>query len=440
MVGETSGGGNVIAYNYVDEAVIGSLTNSWQETAINMSHGSFCHSDLFEGNYTPNVGVDSTHGNNGWGVIFRNWATGRNSSGRTNTYLRAIYVDGWNREMTSIGNVLGSPSFKPTYLILSPRTGVNPVYGGVSSIYLLGSNAWELSTGRKPGADYMDDGQAEDLFYRHLDYDTKTNTQYDNPTNPEKTLPDSLYLTSKPAFFGALQWPWVDPAGATKVYTLPAKARYDALGSSGYTLTVTKAGSGTVTSAPAGIACGATCSATFTSGTAVTLTAVPAAGYSFCRLGRRLLRRRLLPGHHDPGPRRHRHLLRAVPRRGRHRPSTRGTRAPRTPPSPSPSRAASSQTVTVSYATADGTATAGSDYVAQTGNLSFAPGETARTISVTVNGDTRIERDETFLVNLSSPSGATIADAQGRATIRNDDSTARSRRPRPSLRTNQSTR
>ena len=223
VLGETSGGGNVIAYNYVDEAIIGSLTNSWQETAINMSHGSFCHSDLFEGNHTPNVGVDSTHGNNGWGVFFRNWVTGRNSSGRTNAYLRAIYVDGWQREMTSVGNVLGSPSFRPDYLILSPATGVNPVYGGVSSIYLLGSNAWELGTGCKPGADYMDDGQAESLFYRHLDFDYKTNSQYDNPSNPEKTLPDSLYLTGKPAFFGSRPWPWVDPAGATKVQTLPPR-------------------------------------------------------------------------------------------------------------------------------------------------------------------------------------------------------------------------
>ena len=242
VVGETTGGGNVIAYNYVDEAIIGSLTNSWQETAINMSHASFCHSDLFEGNHTPNVGVDSTHGNNGWGVIFRNWATGRNGSGRTNTYLRAIYSDGWQREMTSIGNVLATPSFKPTYLILSPSTGVNPVYGGVSSVYLLGSNAWELSTGRKPGADYMDNGQAEDFFYRHLDFDYKSNTQYFNPSNPETTLPNSLYLTGKPAFFGSLPWPWVDPAGATKVHTLPAKARYDAMGATTYALTVTKAG------------------------------------------------------------------------------------------------------------------------------------------------------------------------------------------------------
>ena len=41
-------------------------------------------------------------------------------------------------------------------------------------------------------------------------------------------LPDSLYLTHKPAFFGSQEWPWVDAVGAIKVRTLPAKARYDA--------------------------------------------------------------------------------------------------------------------------------------------------------------------------------------------------------------------
>ena len=86
--------------------------------------------------------------------------------------------------------------------------------------------------------------------------------------------------------------------------------------------------------------------------------------------------------------------------------------------------AASPQTVTVNYATANGTATAGSDYVAQTGTLSFTAGQTSKTISVTVNGDTTVEPNETFFVNLSSPSGATIADAQGQGTITNDDSAA----------------
>ena len=85
--------------------------------------------------------------------------------------------------------------------------------------------------------------------------------------------------------------------------------------------------------------------------------------------------------------------------------------------------AASASTVTASFATANGTATAGTDYVAQTGTLSFTAGQTTRPISITVNGDTTVEPNETFLVNLSSPSGATLADAQGQGTITNDDST-----------------
>jgi len=47
-------------------------------------------------------------------------------------------------------------------------------------------------------------------------------------TGTPAALPPSLYLASRPAFFGSNVWPWVDPLGATKTYTLPAKARYDA--------------------------------------------------------------------------------------------------------------------------------------------------------------------------------------------------------------------
>ena len=45
---------------------------------------------------------------------------------------------------------------------------------------------------------------------------------------PAQTLPASLYLTAKPGFFGSYQWPWVDPAGSTRLHVLPAKARLDA--------------------------------------------------------------------------------------------------------------------------------------------------------------------------------------------------------------------
>ncbi len=83
--------------------------------------------------------------------------------------------------------------------------------------------------------------------------------------------------------------------------------------------------------------------------------------------------------------------------------------------------AASTQTVSVGYATADSTATAGSDYVAASSTLTFKPGETAKTVSVTVNGDTMVEPNETVTVSLSGPVNATIAKASATGTITNDD-------------------
>jgi aryl-phospho-beta-D-glucosidase BglC (GH1 family) len=79
--------------------------------------------------------------------------------------------------------------------------------------------------------------------------------------------------------------------------------------------------------------------------------------------------------------------------------------------------APSGRTVTVSYATADGTATAGADYLAAAGTLTFAPGETQKTISVTVLADNVVEPAETFFVRLSNPQYATLADAEGLGTI-----------------------
>jgi hypothetical protein len=83
--------------------------------------------------------------------------------------------------------------------------------------------------------------------------------------------------------------------------------------------------------------------------------------------------------------------------------------------------APSGQPVTVSWATADGSALAGSDYVAASGTLSFAAGQTSQTVGIAVNGDVLNEAEETFLVNLSGPVNATLGDGQGTGTIANDD-------------------
>ena len=86
------------------------------------------------------------------------------------------------------------------------------------------------------------------------------------------------------------------------------------------------------------------------------------------------------------------------------------------------SAANTTQTVTVNFASADGSAkVATRDYAAVSGTLTFAPGQTSQTIVVFVTGDKKKEKDETFFVNLSGPSNATIARGQGRGTIINDD-------------------
>ncbi len=82
---------------------------------------------------------------------------------------------------------------------------------------------------------------------------------------------------------------------------------------------------------------------------------------------------------------------------------------------------ASAAPVTVRYATSDQTASAGSDYTAASGTLTFAPGETSKTVSVAVLGDIQAESDEAFALTLSSPAGATLSRAQAVGTIVNDD-------------------
>jgi hypothetical protein len=86
------------------------------------------------------------------------------------------------------------------------------------------------------------------------------------------------------------------------------------------------------------------------------------------------------------------------------------------------SAAAASTDVTFDIATQDNTALAGADYVARTLTNQIIPaGQTTYTFSVTVNGDITVEPDETFFVNLTNVSGATVTDGQGLGTITNDD-------------------
>jgi FG-GAP-like repeat len=201
-----TGGGNVIAYNYVDQSA---LWNSpgWLENGIDDSHASFTHNDLIEGNWANNIGSDTTHGNSGWQVHLRNYSNGNNLlGGPMSANLRAVGMDAWSGYSAFIGNVLmGGTVYQTT-----------PTSQNGTPIYQLGNNA--------PYGGW-DNGYALAHIYRDGNWDNVTNGVVWAAS--ARAIPNSFYLTFKPAFFGNNQWPWVDPvAGLT--HTLPAKARYDA--------------------------------------------------------------------------------------------------------------------------------------------------------------------------------------------------------------------
>ena len=78
-------------------------------------------------------------------------------------------------------------------------------------------------------------------------------------------------------------------------------------------------------------------------------------------------------------------------------------------------------TVRVNYATKNGSAVAGTDYVATSGTLTFAPGVQSKTVTVTVKGDRQVEPNEKLAVRLSNATGTPLGNNSGTGTIQNDD-------------------
>lgn len=220
----SSGGGNVIAYNYMDDGYINSNLG-WVETGLQASHYPCNHYELFEGNYCFNAAADATEGNAIYITFFRNHLSGHrlgSISGMTDGgSVQAAGAMTHHWWYNWIGNVLGLPGTNYSSWIQDQR---GPWNAGDEAIWRFGT--WDQ--------DYsVNDGSVYATAYRDGNFDYKSNGVAWNGLGgagspPAKSLPDSLYLLGKPAFFGSNTWPWVDPLGTTKISTLPAKARYDA--------------------------------------------------------------------------------------------------------------------------------------------------------------------------------------------------------------------
>jgi hypothetical protein len=223
MVMRASGGGNVIAYNYMEDGYIGNQT-IWVEVGLNASHMTCPHYELFEGNESFNFDGDNTWGNSVYITVFRNHLTGKRRSiaplALTDQQSpRAIALMEGHKWYSFVGNVLGTANQNPfpstSYIYDAPFPWAdNPV-----GMWKLGYNPENWNA--------VPDPNVLTTVLRDGNFDYVTNSVH--WTNPAQPLPASLYLSSKPAFFGANPWPWVDPIGATKTATLPARARFDAM-------------------------------------------------------------------------------------------------------------------------------------------------------------------------------------------------------------------
>jgi len=218
MVVRSSGAGSVFGYNYTDDSW--DYDNpGWVEVGLNASHMAGPHHVLFEGNYSHNIDSDYTHGNAIYLTFFRNWLSGQRRSFADTANARAVglaYGSWWD---SVIGNVLGRAGQTAGWIYDAP-----PMSGNNAN--WTGNSLWEIGYDPERWGMYADPKTLLTLI-RGGNFDYLTN-QVHWESLAQQALPPSLYLSSKPGFFGNYPWPWVDPTGSTKIYTLPAKARYEA--------------------------------------------------------------------------------------------------------------------------------------------------------------------------------------------------------------------
>lgn len=371
MIMRAGGQGNVVSYSYFDHGFISSAPG-WNETGINQGHMTTTAYTLFEGNYGFNCDAEIRWGGSVYATFFRNHCSGVDK-GVSAGNAHAAKVDARNYFFTYAGNVLGTAA----------ASGWTYEGNGDNSIWALGAP----DPGGTPGIS-GNDAQVKATLVRVGNFDYKSNAV----VNPA-ALPDSLYLDSAPQ-------KWVTPEGATKLGTLWAKQRFDA-------------------------------------GTPNAVNPNPG------------------PTPTPPGP---------TPTPPGPTPTPSPTVSPTPGPTPTPGTLpvlavqdistpegnsgkhavvftvtltpASTAPVTVVWTTANATAISDTgsgtgDFEGLNASLTFAPGETSKTVSINVLGDTTIEPDEYFTFTISNPVGATIGRAQARATIVNDDSPGPTPTPKP---------
>ena len=223
--------GNVLAYNFVAFSYNGYIGPQWQLQEMAINHTPFPCYNLFEGNYTGKIQADYYYGPSGWGVILRNRVSGNGPWTTENRF--AIGLDARQRYYSVVGNQLGERTAPTSVYLAKPNVTLTYADPGTITwgydpgsanfgydspyIYRLG---YPYSGNNGGGSGLaVHDSVVKTGTLRHGNWDAANNNVMWDGNIADRNVPNSLFLSSKPSWFGNLPWPPYGPtapiSGAT---------------------------------------------------------------------------------------------------------------------------------------------------------------------------------------------------------------------------------
>jgi len=220
---------NAVLYNFLWEMTAQGLP--WQVDALNCNHGAHGMMSLWEGNMAEQFMNDGYHGTGSHQTLFRNWIHGLHPDNTLNRIMVNLNRGSYYHNV--VGNVLGASTWNAVALEMTGDPEMNNGY-----IYRLGypnmgnndysaETAWPLYNGSYP------DAKVKTTLLRHGNYDYLNRATVWDPAISDQTLPASLFYSSKPSYFGSLQWPPFGPDVPGYAAGIPAQTRWEAFLGSG---------------------------------------------------------------------------------------------------------------------------------------------------------------------------------------------------------------
>lgn len=208
--------GNVFGYNLE----LDGTSDSKQNPSMN-THGVHTYMNLWEGNWTEDkMLADWTHGSSSHNTVFRNVSTGENTNSNKDSRT-AMSIEYYNRYWNVIGNIIGKATFQDKYLSDSTSTSD----GSVGVIMKVGGQV-NINNDYSPfDANSYTSGS---FILIHGNYDTISSGQRWESAIADHSIPNSLYLSAKPSWFGDRSWPPFDPSNFSTAQktNIPAGYRY----------------------------------------------------------------------------------------------------------------------------------------------------------------------------------------------------------------------